>query len=170
MEDLETKPIRPLLAAESVLCAESPAPACGIAVFGASGDLTQKKLLPALANLFGRGLLDEDFFCIGCGRKKLTDGDFRKIVAQSIKNLPLEISENQRTDFLNRFHYVSGDYSSRQLYADIERKFSELDNKNEKNFGRIFYLSLPPFLYADVVENLGKSSLNKSKEDGFVRL
>jgi glucose-6-phosphate 1-dehydrogenase len=170
MEDLGMKPIRPLLANESVLCVESPAPACGITVFGASGDLTQKKLLPALANLFGRGLLDEDFFCLGCGRKKLTDSDFGKIVAQSIKNISIGISENQKADFLNRFHYVSGDYSSGQLYADIEQKLSELGNKDDKNFGRIFYLSLPPFLYADVVENLGKSGLNKSKDGGFVRL
>jgi glucose-6-phosphate 1-dehydrogenase len=169
-EDLEMKPIRPSLAVESPLCAESPAPACGIAVFGASGDLTQKKLLPALANLFARALLDESFFCLGCGRKKLTDSDFRKIVTQSIKNLSIQISENQKADFLNRFHYVSGDYSGKQLYTDIERKFSELAEKNNKNFGRIFYLSLPPFLYADVAENLGKSGLNKSKTGGFVRL
>ena len=71
---------------------------CGLVVFGASGDLTKRKLIPALANLFKRGLLSKDFFFLGCGRKKLTDDDFRKIAADAIKDIP-PASEKQRAIF-----------------------------------------------------------------------
>ena len=56
-----------------MFCVESSAPQCGLVVFGASGDLTKRKLIPALANLFKRELLPADFFFLGCGRKELYD-------------------------------------------------------------------------------------------------
>lgn len=154
------KSICPTVADEGILCAETPAPACGVVVFGASGDLAQRKLLPALANLFSRGLLDKDFFCLGCGRKELSDDDFRKTAA----------ANSQSSEFLNRFHYTSGDYKDSKFYSDIKQRLGEINKKNNSNAGVIFYLSLPPFLYPDVIENLGKSGLNKSQTGGFVRI
>ncbi|MFA6175960.1 MAG: glucose-6-phosphate dehydrogenase [Phycisphaerae bacterium] len=154
------KSICPTVADEGVLCVETPAPACGVVVFGASGDLAQRKLLPALVSLFDRGLLNEDFFCLGCGRKELSDDDFRKTVA----------ANSQSPEFLNRFYYASGDYNDSKFYSDIKQRISDINKKNNSNAGVIFYLSLPPFLYPDVIENLGKSGLNKSQTGGFVRI
>ncbi|MGA2916133.1 MAG: glucose-6-phosphate dehydrogenase [Sedimentisphaerales bacterium] len=157
--------IRPSVADEQMFCVESQAPLCGLVVFGASGDLTKRKLIPAIANLLKKGLLQEDFFFLGCGRKKLTDDDFRKIAAEAVKGI-LPAPEK----FLNNFYYTSGDYADRQFYSDIKQRLSDLDKKTGKNFGRIFYLSLPPQLYPDVVENLGLAGLNKSPNDAFARL
>ena len=162
------KPIRPSVANEQVFCVESPAPQCGLVVFGASGDLTKRKLIPALANLFKRGLLPADFFCLGCGRKKLSDDNFRKIAADVVRDI-LPAAEN-RTDFLDGFCYVSGDYADQQFYSDIKQRLFELNEKAGKNFGRIFYLSLPPLLYPDVIENLGRAGLNNKDSGSFVRL
>ena len=161
--------IRPSVANEQVLCVESPAPACGLVVFGASGDLTKRKLIPALANLFKRDLLSKDFFCLGCGRSKLADNDFRRIVADAVRDI-LPVSESQRAEFLNSFYYISGDYADQRFYSDIKRRLSELNEKAGKNFGRIFYLSLPPLLYPEVIENLGRAGLNKKGNCDFVRL
>ncbi len=157
--------IRPAVAQEQMLCAESSAPACGLIVFGASGDLTKRKLIPALGNLFKRGLLGNGFFCLGCGRKELGDEGFRKIAAEALK----DIAAKQKTDFLNSFHYVSGDYSDENFYANLKKRLSELDKQEGKNFGRIFYLSLPPAIYPDAASRLGQASLNKNGKD-FVRL
>ena len=159
------EPIRPSVAKEQMLCVESSAPACGLVVFGASGDLTKRKLIPALGNLFKRGLLGNGFFCLGCGRKKLSDENFRKIAAEAIKDIPVK----QKTNFLNSFYYVSGDYNDRNFYDDIKKRFAELGKKASKNSGRIFYFSLPPALYPDVVTNIGQAGLNKNGND-FVRL
>jgi glucose-6-phosphate 1-dehydrogenase len=156
--------IRPSVTNEQMLCVEAPAPGCGLVVFGASGDLTKRKLIPALANLFKRGLLSEDFFFLGCGRKKLTDDNFRKIAADAVKDI-LPAPEK----FLNSFYYTSGEYADRQFYGDVKQRLSGLDKKLDKNLGRVFYLSLPPLLYPVVVENLGFAELNKGDND-FVRL
>jgi len=151
--------ICPMVVDKQMLCTESPAPGCGIVVFGASGDLTQRKLLPALANLFRRDLLGEGFFCVGCGRKKLTDGDFRKIAAQSATNL-------SDGEFFNRFYYVAGDYSDAKLYESLAQRIGEI---KKNGTGIIFYLAVPPSLYPVVAEKLGQIGLNK-QNNGFVRL
>ena len=151
--------ICPMVVDKQMLCTESPAPGCGIVVFGASGDLTQRKLLPALANLFRRDLLGEGFFCVGCGRKKLTDDDFRKIAAQSAANL-------SNGEFFNRFYYVAGDYSDAKLYESLAQRIGEI---NKNGTGIIFYLAVPPSLYPVVAEKLGQIGLNK-QNNGFVRL
>ncbi len=155
--------ICPLVASEQALCVESPAPQCGFVVFGASGDLTKRKLIPALANLFKRGLLDKGFFFLGCGRKNLSDEDFRKIAAEAVGNI-LPAPEK----FLNNFYYTAGDYGDKNFYGNIKKTLAEFDKKTDANFGRVFYLSLPPLLYPQVIQNLGQSDLNK--HNSFVRL
>jgi glucose-6-phosphate 1-dehydrogenase len=158
--------IRPSVKNERMLCVESSAPQCGFVVFGASGDLTKRKLIPAIANLFKRGLLDTGFFFLGCGRKKLSNEDFRKIAAEAVKDIPAK----QKAGFLNSFYYVSGDYNDKNFYDDIKKRLAELDKEEGKNLGRVFYLSLPPTLYSMVAENLGKAGLNNSDNGGFARL
>ncbi|MGD0786256.1 MAG: glucose-6-phosphate dehydrogenase [Sedimentisphaerales bacterium] len=156
--------ISPSAVCQQMLCVEPPAPPCVFIVFGASGDLTKRKLIPALANLFKRGLLDNGFLFLGCGRKKLSNEDLRKIAAEATKDF---LTESEK--FLSSFFYISGDYGDKNLYNNIKNTLVELDKKYGKNFGRIFYLSLPPTLYPDVVENLGQAGLNKN-EGSFARL
>ncbi|MFA5292551.1 MAG: glucose-6-phosphate dehydrogenase [Phycisphaerae bacterium] len=156
--------IHPSVTHEQMLCVESPAPACGLVVLGASGDLAKRKLIPALGNLFKRGLLGNGFFFLGCGRKNLSSADFIKTAAESIKDIPVK----QKTDFLNSFYYVSGDYSDKNFYENIKKTLSELDKKQGRDSGRVFYLSLPPEMYQEVVQQLGQSGLNKN--NSFTRL
>ena len=66
-------------------CTEMRAGPCGIIIFGASGDLTYRKLIPALYNLFNRNLLPDDFFVLGCARTPMTDDEFRNKARESLK-------------------------------------------------------------------------------------
>ena len=85
--------IRPSVAAQDIVCAEVAAPPCAMVVFGASGDLVRRKLLVGLAQIFERGLLSEEFYLLGCGRKKLSDQDFRQIAEEAIQK---EIKDIER--------------------------------------------------------------------------
>lgn len=145
-------------------CDESPAPPGCFIVFGASGDLTTRKLIPALANLFKRNLLNSGFFFLGCGRSQMSDDDMRKSAADSIAGI---LPDPQQ--FLKHFYYVSGEYNTPELYEAIKKKLDLIEKNYSEKLGRVFYLSLPPMLYEEVVINLGKSGLNKNDER-FVRL
>ena len=77
--------IKPSISARDIICAETQAPPTALVVFGASGDLTRRKLLPSLFQLFKRDLLSRDFYLLGCGRKKLTNQQFRQAANEAIK-------------------------------------------------------------------------------------
>jgi len=149
--------ICPSVKNQQALCAESPAPPTGLIVFGASGDLSKRKLIPAIANLFKRGLLDNGFFFLGCGRTGLSDEDMRKIASESVKG----ILEDDKA-FISKFHFVSGDYDDANFYAAIKNKLADIEKTYPQKMGRVFYFSLPPTLYEQVAENLGKAGLNKN--------
>jgi len=155
--------ICPSIANEQPLCVESAAPPCAFVVFGASGDLTKRKLIPAIANLYKRELLNKDFFFIGCGRKNLSNQEFRNIAAEASKDILSSVEE-----FTNKFFYISGDYSDKNFYENIKKTLSELSQNQDKDFGSVFYLSLPPELYPEVIQQLGMSGLNIN--NGFTRL
>jgi glucose-6-phosphate 1-dehydrogenase len=156
--------ICPSVKNEQALCAESPAPPTGVIVFGASGDLSKRKLIPAIANLFKRGLLDNGFYFLGCGRTGLSDEDMRKIASESVKG----ILEDDKA-FISKFHFVSGDYDDANFYAAIKNKLADIEKTYPQKMGRVFYFSLPPTLYEQVAENLGKAGLNKN-DSQLVRL
>ena len=151
-------------ATKRTFCAETPAPPGGFIVFGASGDLSQKKIIPAIANLFNRGLLENGFYFLGCGRSEMSDDDMRQMASDAAEGI-LE----DKTEFLKHFYYTTGDYSSSDLYYKIKEKLAQIEKLHSKPMGRVFYFSLPPMLYAEGAENLGKAGLNKNG-DKFVRL
>jgi len=140
---------------EDIICAETPAAPTAMVVFGASGDLTSRKLLPALMQLFQRRLLDDRFYVLGAGRKNFSDQQFREITRQAV-NVPAEAPE----PFLKKLYYVSGDYTDSTFYESIKARLSELDQRHKISGGHIFYLAVPPFLYTTIVEKLGSAGLS----------
>ncbi len=149
-----------------IVCAETPAPPTGLVVFGASGDLTSRKLLPSLALIYHRQLLDESFFLLGTGRKELSDSQFRELAHQAIKKAHDDIPTEKIQAFLQKLYYISGDYSDDKFYENIKAKLSKLDEKHKVDRGHIFYLAVPPFLYPTIVDHLGLEGLSSlSKTD-----
>ncbi|MHC4638615.1 MAG: hypothetical protein ACYTBV_14120, partial [Planctomycetota bacterium] len=152
--------VKPDITRQDILCAETPAPPTGFIVFGASGDLVARKLLPGLFQLYKRELLREDFFFFGAGRKKLSDEKFRDHAQQAISKQNSDISSDQLSNFISKIYYISGDYNDGQFYRNIREKLDQLNKKHNTGQNFVFYLSIPPFLYPDVVEQLGSSGLS----------
>lgn len=136
--------MKPSVISKDIACAETPAPANALIVFGASGDLTNRKLLPSVFEIFARDLLTEPFYLVGCGRKELTDQQFRKLAEDSIRKHSPDPSPKKLTSFLNLLHYSSGAYDDPAFYEKLKLSLCELDRTYKVDGPRIFYLAVPP--------------------------
>lgn len=158
--------IQPSLSTQDIICAQVAAPPNAMVVFGASGDLTQRKLLASILELFAQNLLDEGFYLLGCGRKKFSDEDFRKTAQQAIRENTGDVSAKELNSFTEKLYYVDGDYSDAAFYKQIKAKLAQLDKKHKIDCSRIFYLAVPPFLYTTIVEQLGSAGLSCPEKPG----
>ncbi|MFA5553628.1 MAG: glucose-6-phosphate dehydrogenase [Phycisphaerae bacterium] len=147
--------ITPKISQMDIVCAESSAGPAGIVVFGASGDLTKRKLIPSLLDIYKRGLVSENFYVLGCGRSRITDEQFQQAAEKS----------SESAEFMKKLHYISGDYDDEKFYQDLKQRISELNKSCKVDGNLIFYLSVPPVLYPVIAENLGKADLS-SPPDG----
>jgi len=167
------KKIQPSLSSQDIICAEVPAPPNAMVVFGASGDLTRRKLLVSIFQIFTQDLLGEKFYLLGCGRKKLTDEDFRKTAQQAIRGSSSDVSAKDLNAFTEKLYYIDGDYNDVAFYESIKARLVQLDKKHKIDGCHIFYLAVPPFLYGTIVKHLGLSTLsciNESDSKQRVRL
>ncbi len=161
--------IRPSISSQGIVCEEAAAPPCALVVFGASGDLTRRKLLVGLFEVFRRGLLNERFYLLGVGRKNLTNEQFRHIAQQAIRQGTDETSAEAIAPFVDKLYYKSGDYSDASFYDKIKVKLQELDKKHKVDGAVVFYLAVPPFLYAAIVERLCSAGLSSRSESDSKR-
>lgn len=147
------------------------APACILVIFGASGDLTERKLIPAVFDLYKQNLLAENFAVLGVGRTELSDESFREKMKKSLQKQKVGAPESQIDNFLLMLYYTSLETSVISEYAKMKVKLDDL-NSTLKTGGRyIFYLSTPPSLYQTVANALGELGLNNEEEgNGFRRL
>ncbi|MCP4401625.1 MAG: glucose-6-phosphate dehydrogenase [bacterium] len=152
------------LAVRSEFCKESRPEPCGIVIFGASGDLTHRKLLPALFSLFQRQLLPEDFYIVGAARTEMADDAFRQKSEESLRNRFKKASDENIQGFIRRCFYVSGSYQSPELYQSLATRLAELDKQFPSVNNHLFYLSVPPGLYSSIVQQLGTAGL--TTDDG----
>jgi glucose-6-phosphate 1-dehydrogenase len=151
--------IRPTIAKEDIICAETAAGPNALVVFGASGDLTHRKLLGSIFQLFTQNLLDENFYLLGCGRKKFSDEDFRKAAQRSIRENSDFVSTKDLKAFTDKLYYIDGDYGDGGFYERIKARLTELDRKHRVYESLVYYLAVPPFLYTTIVEHLGSAGL-----------
>ncbi|MBF0107358.1 MAG: glucose-6-phosphate dehydrogenase [Deltaproteobacteria bacterium] len=135
-----------------------------LVVFGASGDLTERKIIPALFNLYQKKLLPKKFFVLACARTKLDDISFRDQIKSSLMQTNYQGTQDVLTVFCNLFFYLSGDYHDPRTYADLSLL---LDKTGKKNCNLLFYLATPPVVYDPIVENLGKAGLVKDCHEGI---
>ena len=150
--------IQPSISKQELLCAETPAPPCGIVVFGGSGDLTQRKLIPSLFELYKRRLLSDHFYFAACGRKSFSDDDYRKLATEAI--LEKSESNEQVSSFVNKMHFLTGSYDDPAFYDLLKTRLDKLDNQYETDRCHVYYLAVPPSIYGTIVEKLGNSGLS----------
>jgi len=156
--------IQPLLAALDTICVDAAAPPTAMVVFGASGDLAHRKLLPSIAQIQQRGLLSENFFLLGCGRTEFSDEQFRQTARQAIKESAGSTSADAVDAVLQKFYYLSGDYDDPATYERMKQRLAELRKKHGVQGCNMFYLAVPPVLYETVAERLGVAGLSRKEE------
>jgi len=160
------KEIKPSVQKGDGFCAETAAGPSAFVVFGASGDLTHRKLLVSMFKLFSENLLNDRFYLLGCGRKKFSDEDFRSKTENSIRDSSDFISSKQLDDFVSRMYYIDGDYDDASLYERIASRVEELNRKHNVDGNLVLYLAVPPFLYTTIIERLGSAGLACTKAPG----
>ncbi|MBN1582335.1 MAG: glucose-6-phosphate dehydrogenase [Anaerolineae bacterium] len=143
-----------------------------IVIFGASGDLAQRKLVPALHSLACGGLLSTATRVIGVARSPLTDAAFRDHLFQGVAEYA-RLSPNICTlwsSFEERYSYLAGSYDDPETYQRIAQRLARLDGAADgTQNNHLFYLAIPPLLYPTVIEHLGQTGLNRS-DHGWSRI
>jgi len=134
-----------------------------IVIFGASGDLTSRKLIPALHTLNCEGFLPSELKIIGVGRTPLSKKEFSRKLFKGVQNYSRATPEvcSRWDEFTDRLHYVTGNYNDPKTYKDLGKKIS--------GNSRLFYLATPPSQYTTIVEQIGVAGLNNSKS-GWARV
>lgn len=138
-------------------------------IFGASGDLAKRKLIPALYSLFEQNLLSDKFVILGAARTSLSDDEFRDIMIESIKKFGNNQNQSKIEEFIKFLFYIQVQYDDYSSYILLKNKLSEFRNSFGISGNTIFYLSTPPNLYDKIPLNLSKAGLNK-EDDGWKRL
>ena len=139
-----------------------------LVIFGASGDLTKRKLLPSLYELFARDMMPENFVILGVARTPFSDEEFRIQQKDNLKAfLKGKHPEAKQLDaFLERVHYLGFNSDEAAEYHLLVEKIAELRKAKDIPDHLIFYLATPPQKYGPIAEALRKSKLNKASEEG----
>jgi glucose-6-phosphate 1-dehydrogenase len=141
----------------------TPADPCTIVIFGASGDLSRRKLVPALYSLAAQNCLARRFAIIGFARTPMIDEAFQKSAIDSIKKFADAGANNQEEckEFAGALAYVSGEYHHPEAFQKLKHRLEELDRAHKLNGNRLFYLATPPDVYPLIIEQLHNAGLAK---------
>lgn len=134
---------------------------CILVIFGATGDLTARKLIPALYNLTREGQLSPQFVCVGFARREKTHDQFRDEMKQAINNFSRvkPIDENLWSHFKEQIFYHRSEFHEEAGYKSLYSFLAELDTKFGTKGNRVFYLSTQPSFFPLICEQLHRSSL-----------
>ncbi len=141
----------------------SPADPCTIVIFGASGDLSRRKLIPALYSLAAQNCLARRFAIIGFARTPMADEAFQQLAIDSVKKFADNATGNdlQCKEFAQSLAYVSGEYHRPEAFEKLKHRLEELDHAHNLTGNRLFYLATPPDVYPLIIEQLHKAGLAK---------
>src|SRR5262245_58547058 len=133
------------------------APPAVLVVFGASGDLTSRKLMPAIEQLALRRLLPAAFAVVGVARTEMHDDDFRDLMRAAVEKAGGGGDEARHVwdAFSGAFRYVSGDYADDSTYTRLREVLDEVDAERGTGGNRLYYLATPPNTFPMIVRHLG---------------
>ncbi len=141
-----------------------------LVIFGGTGDLAKRKLLPALYNLAHEGALPERFNLIGVSRSDMPHDEYRGIAKESIMQFSRRKPDEQVLDrLLENVRYVPGTFDEDSAYEKVKETAEEFDKTAESVFNRVFYLSTAPTFFPVIVNKLGEHGLN-DQDDSEVRV
>lgn len=144
---------------------------CGMVLFGVTGDLSRKKVMPAIYDLANRGLLPPGFSLVGFARRDWEDQDFAQIVHDSVRDhARTPFSEDVWRQLSEGIRFVAGDLSDPDAYQRLRETVADLDASRGTGGNHAFYLSIPPGLFPVVLEHLKTSGLAESSPDAWRRV
>jgi glucose-6-phosphate 1-dehydrogenase len=144
---------------------------CTLVVFGASGDLTQRLLLPALYNLAADGLLPDAFAVIGVARSEMNSDDFREEMRQALDKFATRKLDAQILDGLvKRLTYVRGSGDDADALAHLKKELERIEADRPDNANRIFYMATPPSAFAPIANQIAQAGLAKEENGHWRRL
>lgn len=142
---------------------------CVIIIFGASGDLTKRKLIPAIYELYKQNNLPEKFAVLGTASSAYSDIEFREAMRGAIAKGDSTVHPAAIDKFLDKLSYFPMDFKNPLSYNELKSRISSLSGTCGENCNYIFYLATIPSLFAEISANLGNAGLNKSA-GGFCRI
>ncbi len=157
-----TKVINPLRAG---LAADRNPQACAMVIFGVSGDLTSRKLMPALYDLYVTVPLPPGFTIIGISRRPWSDDDFREEMRKAVSEFATRpITDDTWESFARGLFYVQGDFDDPAVYQRLHERLETVDNERGTNGNRLYYLATPPSFYEHIAAGLGTAGLVRRQE------
>jgi glucose-6-phosphate 1-dehydrogenase len=129
-------------------------------ILGITGDLTAKKVVPALFNLYNKGALGEKFRIVGFGRKLYDNKSIKPFISGLVKAKFGEVDSNQLSNFVDLFSYQQGLFEAKESYQALKKTLDEIQKPWKTKTNRLFYLAIPPDIYQTIFENLKLSGLS----------
>ncbi len=148
-----------------------PSDPCTIVIFGAAGDLTKRKLLPALYNLKSNGLLPRDVAIVGSSRQKIGHAQFREEQSKDISEFATRpVDEALWEELRNALYYQPGEFADPATYTNLAALLTEVAKKHRTRGNILFYLVVPPGFFAEIIRRLGEAGLVREEEGAWRRV
>ncbi|MGE0142513.1 MAG: glucose-6-phosphate dehydrogenase [Planctomycetota bacterium] len=143
---------------------------CVLVIFGATGDLTQRKLVPALMRLASDGLLPTGFAVIGFARRDWSNEDFRRELSRAVAEHGGDEAATTFTQRAHSFEFLRGTFDDPDSYAQLSARLEALDAERGTDGNRLFYLATPPSAYAPILGHLEACGLSRERDGTFARV
>jgi glucose-6-phosphate 1-dehydrogenase len=144
---------------------------CGLVIFGVTGDLARKKLMPAVYDLANRGLLPPGFALVGFARRDWANQDFGQVVYEAVRaHARTPFRESVWRQLAEGFRFVPGEFSDDNAFDELARTIHELDEVRGTGGNHAFYMSIPPKFFPEVTKQLARSGLSAQDGDQWRRV
>src|SRR5512147_784134 len=148
-----------------------PGDSCAFVVFGAMGDLTKRKLLPALYNLRANGLLPRNVAIVGVARRPLDNAGYREYANKVLREFATRpVEDAVWADYLERIHYVKGDFEDPATYKGVADALAHATQVHGTSGNAIFYLATPPDEFGTITRGLAQAGLTREDGNGWRRI
>ena len=148
-----------------------PSPPCAIVIFGAAGDLTKRKLLPAIYNLKASGLLPRQFAVVGVARKEKSHEQFREEQTKDIREFATRsVDEASWKEIRDTLYYQAGEFTDPATYSELGTLLMDVARDHVTRGNVLFYLATPPDFFGEIVKRLGEAGLTRQAGDSWRRV
>ena len=149
----------------------SAAGPCVMVIFGATGDLTKRKLIPALLNLAQEGILSRQFAIVGFAVNPLDTESFRKTLGEEMPKFAPDPIDVKMWEWLSeRIYYVKGDFQDPEAFKRLQKQIEAADKAHDTGGNKFFYLAVAPRFFAPIVDQLGAASLTNEQNGHWTRV